>query len=82
MSKRRKGTRTKTRTVGYGFVGVWCEGDIGWFLPKHLTGYGIEPVNGAAPKYLVGKERFVLCRITVEQVFDSKGRPIVRMVKP
>lgn len=70
--------RSETKTVGYGFVGHWVDGRLGWNMPDHLEGY-----NGytEAPtmRNLYGRHKpHVLCRITVEQVLDSRGRPIVR----
>lgn len=69
------------KSVGYGYVGTWKGGDdddLGWCMPKHLSdsrryGVGTAEVDGwnkGEPVYL--------CKITVEQIVDSLGRPIVK----
>ncbi len=65
------------KTVGFGWVGRWYGGDIGWNLPNHLTGHREET---AAPhsRVVLLDDRFVKCRITIEVVKDSLGRPITR----
>ena len=75
--KKKKAFSTKIKTVGYGYVGKWKAGSLGWFLPNHLEGvnYVNEPPN---PNENFKKEKAYLCKITVEQVFDKLGRPIVR----
>lgn len=77
----------KEPSVGYGYVGQWIDGRIGWFLPRHHLGRGkrcVQPPNSEAHVYINGnsKERFFLCKITVKPVFDKKGRPITKIVKP
>jgi hypothetical protein len=86
--KRKDAMASKTKTVGYGYVGRWGgeEHALGWFLPKHLCGSRLmaESPNDRAELFVrKGEEgeQFVLCRITVEQVFDCNGRPITRRVK-
>lgn len=79
MSKRRKGTATKRKTVGYGYVGRWNDDALGWCLPAHVTSYDIErPSETFNRNANIDEDRAVLCRITVEQIFDSKQRPITR----
>lgn len=79
---------TPTKTVGFGYVGKWRRNDEdqgpGWFLPRFLVGspYGNELPNPDASMYVSKDgEAFVLCRITVEQVFASDGRAITRRVR-
>ena len=78
--KKKDAMRSKTKTVGYGWVSKWKEGTLGWFLPAHLCGYNgsNEIFNGHECQK---GEMAYLCRIEVKQVFDSKGREIVRVVK-
>lgn len=78
---RRKCERRKDKTVGYGYVGEWNDGAIGWCLPTHLTACPginerpkLEPWNVGEPTYL--------CKVTIERVKDSRGRDIVRRIKP
>lgn len=81
---RRDAMSSPTKTVGFGYVGRFNSGDLGWFLPNHLVGsINNEPINDGVTAYFSNEdgESFVLCRITVEQVFDSMGRPITRKVR-
>ena len=72
------------REEGFGYVGRWIDGQLGWFLPKHMTpivrseAAARRGVRGHAinNQYTKG-QRLVLCRITIEPVLDSKGREIV-----
>lgn len=60
----------KKKTVGFGYVGRWKNGTLGWFLPTHLCGRrdGSEHPNDEAGVYSNDDDRFALCRITIEQV--------------
>lgn len=81
--KRRKEGRSAhagtERSVGYGYVGRWSDGTLGWFLPDHLTGdkWTNDPPSTHECAH---NATFVLCRVTVEQVFDSRKRAITRRV--
>lgn len=77
-------------SVGFGYVGVWCdEHRLGWCMPEHVTGNGRgypEPPGELwkknTPHPVAGWDnRAYLCRITVEPILDSKGRPITRKPK-
>lgn len=87
MAKLRKNRRDAmsswTKTVGFGYVGRWKNGDVGWFMPRMVGGrHDNEPPNDDASKFVGDDgETFVLCRITVEQVFASNGRAITRRVR-
>lgn len=84
---RRKGKMGRTKTVGFGWVGRWwgnadsreegeATGTLGWAMPPFLD-------DGAANINLedwAGGTKVYLCQITVKQVFDKRGRPIVRRV--
>lgn len=74
----------KEKSVGYGFVGKWEDGQLGWFLPNHLTATGrrLPDIAAAHPNWSNIGERSYLCKITVELVRDKLGRPIIRKVKP
>lgn len=72
-----------TKTVGYGYVAKWNDGSLGRILPDYVHG-----CNGLADRvtlrgrtYICTGDRSYLCRITIEQVFDSRGRPIVRFMR-
>lgn len=79
MAQKRGGTFVE----GFGFVGRWCDGTLGWVLPSHLNGNGRrcpDRIQGRYSSFSVG-ERSYLCKITIRQVLDSRGRPIVRRIK-
>lgn len=67
---------------GYGFVSVWRDGKLGWFMPAHLTGYsrryGVDSPNGHECQK---GERAYLCEISVKLVKSKNGRVITRIVK-
>ena len=71
-------------TTGYGYVGVWDDGEIGWFMPDFIDNqngrrYPSEPNDQIG---LYDKEhRTFLCEITVTPVTDKCGRPVTRIVK-
>ncbi len=87
MTTKRKPRRTypdaksgRTKTIGYGYVGTWLDGTLGWFLPEFLGGYRgqTEPPPRAVRKLASAKgDAFVLCRITIEAV-PGVRRKIVR----
>jgi hypothetical protein len=81
MSRRRKDAKaTPSKTVGYGYVGRWDDGTLGWCTPAHVQGtpgYN-EPVSELGKQNAAPDQRFYLCRITVEMVTDSRGRKITR----
>ena len=74
-------------TTGKGYVGVFRNGPVGWFLPEHLCGHRTaEPPNPKISQYYSRAEepdghRTYLCRITIEPLTDKLGRPITRRVK-
>jgi hypothetical protein len=73
------------RAKGYGFVGRWHSGKIGWCLPSHLPGYprryGVERPSDLFNRNAFEKDRAVLCEITVRVVKDKLGRQILRRPK-
>lgn len=76
--------KNKDVQVGYGYVGRWNDGSIGWFLPNHCSG-GRRNCDGisqfALENGIAKGETFALCRITVEVVHDKRGREIRRVVR-
>lgn len=73
-------------TTGYGYAGVWCDGKLGWFAPKHVSGYSrryAEPPNEAARENVnpISGDRFFLCKVTLTPVKDKNGRPVTKIVK-
>lgn len=77
VKRKRWGGKQSTR--GYGFVGRWHDGTLGWAMPRHIASVGPHEPPPCEP-WTQG-ETFVLCEITVRQVFDAKGRPIARKVR-
>ena len=76
---KRRSVATRAKAVGYGFVGQWADGTIGWCLPEHMaSGSLIEPPSRIGRANSTRADRFLLCRITVAVVRDSLGRSITR----
>lgn len=77
MAKYRRTKFGMKKSVGYGFVGKWRDGTLGWCLPKHLAQGNntpdIEPWNQ--------NEKAVLCKITVEKVMRKDGREIAMFMR-
>lgn len=61
-------------TVGYGYVGRWHDGTLGWFLPTHLLGYNIRLPEPPDSQGFAKGELFELCKITVEKVPGKRKR--------
>ena len=66
-------------TRGFGYVGAWDDGCIGWFLPSHIGKWNSrqrpEPPND---HHCLAGGRTFLCEITIRPVKDKLGRPITR----
>jgi hypothetical protein len=76
--------RTCTKTVGYGYVGMWIDGTPGWFLPTFLSGGDryTEPPNTEASKYVRPEgDYFVKCRITIQVIKGKRGIPVRKRVE-
>lgn len=83
MTKRLKKPK---KTVGYGYSGMWHDGQSGWFLPLFIHPRDIRrnpsPPNSRLSTYQFDENRTTyLCKITVEPVLDKLGRPITKRVK-
>jgi hypothetical protein len=83
--------RKQRRRIGYGYVGAWQDGTLGWCLPLHLdTSSRDKPPrwlrkspNKCAPHpdwSNIGEPSY-LCEITIKLILDKRGRPIVRRIK-
>lgn len=77
----------QNKTVGYGFVGLWRDNKKpGWWMPNHIHDFDRRGNSaGIRREFLIygqDTDRAVLCKITVEQVFDKRGRPITRTPYP
>ena len=82
MSKRIK---LPTSATGYGYVGAWGHGRMGWWLPNHLSVESTPDNPATANPSLVendptGEDTY-LCCITVEPLTDERGQPITRIVR-
>jgi hypothetical protein len=69
--------------TGYGYVGQWRDGTLGWFGTSSITRYHSRkypggPSNGWEQSAVAGDRAF-LCRITVTPVYDKQRRPITRL---
>ncbi len=74
---------SEKKTVGYGYVGRWSDGELGWAMPGFVdTGKDNAArrrgTRGSACKGSYARNaKLELCRITIEPVKDSRGRPIL-----
>lgn len=73
----------KEKVVGYGYVGRWGDGTLGWFLPMHLSSYGEKyPAIPSGNKYeFCHGELAEKCKITIEPLKNKNGKPIRRRIK-
>ena len=92
--KREEAKLGKTKSVGYGYVARWPKGysdmcsqqveeePLGFFVPHVAGDYIVTPALPDDERAILRhhEQRLVLCKITVEQVFDSKGRAITRKI--
>lgn len=64
---------------GRGYSGVWNDGTLGWYAPKHVSPgkHTTDPINNDNTK----GHRFFLCEVVLVPIKDSLGRPITRIVK-
>lgn len=70
----------KRKTVGYGYVGEWASGELGWFLPRHIH-FRDTPRHPSTPFATFSSAlgcRGVFCKITIEEVPGRKGRRTIK----
>jgi len=72
--------RTADKAVGFGWVGRWADGTIGWRVPEHVTGFQ-EVERPRATRFMRPTKKLTRCRITVEVLPDKRGRPVTRTAK-
>ena len=82
MSRRVKIPR---KTAGYGYVGMWGDGSIGYLLCDFLSGFGRKYPDPPSHQWNSllddgSKERVFLCRIKVTPMRDKLGRPLTRII--
>jgi hypothetical protein len=65
---------------GKGYVGVWRNGKIGWFLPMFIQGPNRSAEMPNSNSSLNG-ERVYLCEITIKPILDKNGRPKTKLIK-
>ena len=69
--------------ISNGWVGQFVDGSLGWNMPGHLAPWS--PNNPHKGFIRVAtwrdKQRYFLCRITIDPILDSMGRPITRLGK-
>lgn len=73
-------SKSMTKTTGRGWVGRWRDGGIGWVMPAHLTGRGIDRPSTDL-RYVSDEDTFILCEITVKMVKNKNGKPITRKMQ-
>ena len=80
--------------MGKTWAGRWNDGTLGWGVGHHvaknngasmLEMAGHEWFYDTSPKSWLGdkaaRDKVFLCKVTLEQIFDKNGRPIVRYKK-
>jgi hypothetical protein len=82
-TKKKKGWRFpdavsgKDKTVTYGYVGRFNDGNIGWFLPNFAIGDRSSADTLSERAREAGKgETFDLCRITIEVVPGARKKHV------
>lgn len=68
---------------GYGYVGIFRNNTLGWFMPEHLSEDKKYPGCNYRIKEL-GIDidlRFFLCEIILKPIKDKLGRPITKIIK-
>ncbi len=70
------------KVIGYGWIGRWNDGQIGWGLPDCLSDNltAVADMGPPGRPHAPG-EMVIKCRITVEVVHDKRGREIRKKVK-
>lgn len=66
--------RSRDKVVTLGWSGRWRNGDIGWFISEHASGYHESPSRNPNA---IG-EKCYRVRITVQALKDRRGRYIAR----
>jgi hypothetical protein len=69
----------KNTIVGYGYVGVWADGTLGWCLPDHLHSSNSVRRNQRCaphPEWSNIGEPSYLCKITIQRVPNKRMRRI------
>lgn len=64
-------TIKKSKFVGYGYVGIWKNGEIGWCLPRFLGDK--RNAGWPEPTDRNKNEPFYKCKITIEAIKDKRG---------
>jgi len=64
------------KIVGYGYVGRWMEGGIGWAMPAFLHSDNTidKPEEPVTTNYTSENDFAELCRITIEVVPGARRR--------
>lgn len=64
------------KVVGYGYVGEWNDGSLGWFLPRHLSHRNKKnsPEQPHETFYTMVGEYGVKCKITIEEIPNQRRR--------
>lgn len=73
-------SKNMKKEVGYGYVGLWSDGTLGWCLPEHLSPYIKYPQKITAEDWNVGEWSYK-CKITIEPIKNEKGKITRRKIK-
>ena len=68
------------KSVGYGYVGTWNDGTLGWNLPTfvcNLPERYIEYPDLRGKHWIGAHDVFVKCKITIEPVISKKTKKLI-----
>lgn len=65
---------------GFGYSGVWQNGEIGWNVTQYIDSRRRYVSPPDSTNFIKG-ERAFLCEIIIRPVKDKKGRPITKIMK-
>ena len=77
--------KTPKPRTGYGYVGTWNDGSIGWMVTDFISGaYDKRCPDDAfrddgCHEHMLG-QRLFLCEIRLVPIKDKRGRPITKII--
>jgi hypothetical protein len=78
--------KNMSRTIGYGYVGRWNDGTLGWCLPARVSpcmpSMRLSERAEPHPDWSNIGEPSYLCKITIQLVKNKRGKPTMRKIKP
>jgi len=77
---RKEASLGKNKVVGFAWVGRWVNGEIGWAMPKTISGWPSHTDYSRWDAIEDGHE-LTLCKVTVEVVGNKNGKEIKKRFK-